>query len=248
MSEHIARTLEDAERKLLEQQGAVKDTKKLINGLCQMMGQPSRYTDLDEPAIAATGTRRGDEYYGKALAWVVRNILENRNQTGLGPASVNELYAAMTKGGYRFETDVEENAKRGLRISLGKNSTTFHKLPTGKFGLREWYPAIKDSKEKNGRSEKAAELDETDLEEARAARCNCRLWIARPGGREIASAAVIRKWRGDGFSIPPPVEPAQFLEVLSFPSGGRIVFGCTATGSHFYRARSPPYRQAPRTG
>jgi hypothetical protein len=154
MSEHIALTLKDAENKLADQQKAVTATKKLINGLLEMMGQSHRFTDLDEPAPIVTGTSRGDEYYGKALAWVVKDILVHRNKTGHGPASVNEIFAAMIKGGYKFETENEDNAKRGLRISLTKNSTTFHKLPTGKFGLREWYPAIKDAKDRNGKAEK----------------------------------------------------------------------------------------------
>jgi hypothetical protein len=33
-----------------------------------------------------------------------------------------------------------------MRISLAKNSSLFHKLPTGKFGLLEWYPNAKPLK------------------------------------------------------------------------------------------------------
>ena len=38
-----------------------------------------------------------------------------------------------------------------LRISLGKSSHTFHKLPNGQYGLLEWYPNVKPPK-KRGKS------------------------------------------------------------------------------------------------
>lgn len=144
MSDHTLRTIADAERDLEQQLAQVRDTKRLINGLCKLIGQPSRYTDIDTPESKIGSVTRGDEYYGKPLAQVVRAILEDRQRTGLGPASVNELYTAMVAGGYQFENANEDNSKRGLRISLAKNSQTFHKLPSGKFGLLAWYPAVRE--------------------------------------------------------------------------------------------------------
>ncbi|HEY1785270.1 MAG TPA: hypothetical protein VGG30_06955, partial [Pirellulales bacterium] len=88
MSEHINKTIEDAEQRRRDQLSGVADTEKLINGLLHMIGQPPRYADRGSPSAIVSGVRRGDEYYGKALAWVVRNILENRHQTGTGPATV----------------------------------------------------------------------------------------------------------------------------------------------------------------
>ncbi|MBI1830369.1 MAG: hypothetical protein HYR84_02825 [Planctomycetes bacterium] len=106
------------------------------------------------------GPLRGDEYFGQPLQTVVREVLVSRKSSNLGPASVAEIYSAMLGGGYQFESRDEENAKRGLRISLTKNSATFTKLPGGKYGLREWYPAIKDSKPRANQKETGTDATE----------------------------------------------------------------------------------------
>jgi hypothetical protein len=61
----------------------------------------------------------------------------------MGPATVKEIYDALKAGGYKFETKNDANAMRNLRISLTKNTSIFHKLPGGEFGLNEWYPKLK---------------------------------------------------------------------------------------------------------
>jgi hypothetical protein len=147
--DHIQKTIDTALEKLREQEAQVLETKKLVNSLCKWTGQPEMFTDLDIPAQAAPVTAfQCDAFYGQPMSTVVRKILEARRAKGNGPASVNEIYEAMVAGGYKFDTDKPENAKRMLRISLTKNSATFHKLPGGNYGLREWYPAIKDVKPK----------------------------------------------------------------------------------------------------
>jgi hypothetical protein len=140
--------LKVAEQRLEAQEIQVIETKKTVNRLCEWADIPARYPDLDfSPSKpTCTGVVRGDEYYEKPLAWVVRQILEARHGAGLGPATVDEIYAAMEDGSYQFEIPDRETAKRGLHISLAKNSSTFHKLPSGKFGMREWYPGVKEPK------------------------------------------------------------------------------------------------------
>jgi hypothetical protein len=54
----------------------------------------------------------------------------------------------MVKGGYHFEAKNDVNARRGLYISLAKNTTTFHKLPNGNYGLVAWYPAVREQRSK----------------------------------------------------------------------------------------------------
>lgn len=58
----------------------------------------------------------------------------------------------MIAGGYQFETKDDNNAMRGMRISMAKN-IKFHKLPNGKWGLKEWYPNVKEDKEKEVETE-----------------------------------------------------------------------------------------------
>jgi hypothetical protein len=90
--------------------------------------------------------RRG-QFYGQPLATCLRTILEMRRSAGgEDVASVNELYAALKEGGYAFEAKDDENAKNGVRISLRKNSQ-FHRIPSGDWGLRSWYPNIKAEKD-----------------------------------------------------------------------------------------------------
>ena len=46
-------------------------------------------------------------------------------------------------GGYEFPKRAD-NAKRSLKISMRKNRI-FHRLPTGAYGLKEWYPSATEA-------------------------------------------------------------------------------------------------------
>jgi hypothetical protein len=163
--DHIHKTIETMTTKLAEQEAAVVETKKLINQLCNVVGQPARFTDLSIRPASATGAFKRDDFYGQALSGVVRRILEARKAAGDGPATVAEIYDAMIQGGFQFEASSADNAKRALRISLTKNTQTFHKLPTGHYGLREWYPNIKEPKQKNGAADQASQDDDAETTE-----------------------------------------------------------------------------------
>lgn len=146
MNEAISATIAhlQAGMKPLEEQLAAK--KKLINSLLNEVGEPPMYTDVDLPATAGTGPVRPDQYFGRPMATVVREILERRKATGQGAIALNDLYSAMKSGGYEFPTKDETNAKTGIATSLGKNPA-FIKVPnTGHWGLSEWYPGAKRNK------------------------------------------------------------------------------------------------------
>jgi hypothetical protein len=153
--------IEVALAKLREHEILVVETKKTINGMRKLIGEPPMFPDADVAPSGQVGSFRSDQFYGQPLSTVVRQILEARKDANLGSAAVNELYQAMLAGGYKFETANEENAKRVLRISLTKNSSIFHRLPNGEYGLRSWYPTVKDGKEgkpkaaSNGTDQKA---------------------------------------------------------------------------------------------
>lgn len=54
--------------------------------------------------------------------------------------SVDEIHDALTQGSFAFETSGVENQKNSIRISLGKNSAAFVRLPNSDmFGLCDWY-------------------------------------------------------------------------------------------------------------
>jgi hypothetical protein len=135
-----------------QQERELRETKRLINKLSKLEGvEPPFPAAEDESSESVSiGTMRRDLFYGVALATAIRKYLEMRRAAGHGPATVNDIYGALVSGGYKFETANERNAKRGLYISLAKNSVTFHKLPSPSgneeasvFGLLEWYPNAK---------------------------------------------------------------------------------------------------------
>jgi len=145
-----------------------------VNELCREYGQPLRFEDVDAAKASVLSTRGRDVFYGRPLATVMREFMEARGPSargGLGAATVNEIYDALVAGGFKFETRDEANAKRGLRIALSKNTTTFHKVGNA-YGLSEWYPAA--SRAAQRAAEKAARggdeqpddpfADETDSE------------------------------------------------------------------------------------
>lgn len=144
MSDPIQQAIAKLQAKLREQERAVAKTKMVINGLCESEGLPLLYSeDEEESRESATLAIRSDQFYGQPLAAAIRTIMELRRKQDRGPATVSEIFAALVEGGFAFDTRNEENAKRGLRISLSKNTATFHRLPSGKYGLLDWYPNAK---------------------------------------------------------------------------------------------------------
>lgn|SRR5262245_44799374 len=171
LPEHAQKTINEIQDRIREQESQLLEKKRGVNALLAAYNRPPFYTDLELKPASASGPIRRDQFYGQPLASVVREVLTRRRAADQGPASVNEIYEAMLEGGYRFEAKDEENAKRGLRISLAKNTATFHKLPTGHYGLTEWYPAAKEVKAKSVQEPEAngepAERSSPDAPQAR---------------------------------------------------------------------------------
>jgi len=143
------------QEELVEQERTVLETKKLINNLCKRAGLEELYTNIENSDSGSSlGNIGRDQFYGKALATAIREYLEMRKAARKGPATVNEIYQALVRGGYKFNAKNKVNAKRSLYISLGKNTTTFHRLPTSSgvaddevvFGLLSWYPEVRSVK------------------------------------------------------------------------------------------------------
>lgn len=144
MSEQIKQTIITLQDELKKQLEEAQETKRLINKLAVRAGMQPIYSDADLAAQDGVPLAlQSDQFYGQPLAGSMRIILEMRRAQKQGPASVNEIYDGLVQGGFKFDTSNEENRKRNLRISLGKNTAQFHKLPNGLFGLTEWYPNVK---------------------------------------------------------------------------------------------------------
>jgi hypothetical protein len=139
MSDEVDRLVAKAQEKLHGLELDIRKTKDFINQLREFDGQAPLYTDLAAQAALPYGPIRSDQFFGRPLATVIREILEMRQAANQGAASVAEIHARLVEGGYAFETTNEENQRRSLRISLTKNPA-FLRVPGGSYGLTEWYP------------------------------------------------------------------------------------------------------------
>ena len=83
------------------------------------------------------------QFFNKPFAGAVKLIMigsyeANGNQPA--PVSVDDIHESLLQGSFSFGTSGADSQKNSIRISLGKNSTTFVKLPgSDLFGLAEWY-------------------------------------------------------------------------------------------------------------
>lgn len=150
MSEHIKLAIQDLEKKLVIQLTAVGKTKSAINLLSETIDEPPPYMEASEEPTkngeggAASNTAkaisvRSDEFFSKTFSASVREVLQMRKAVGLGPASSEEIYEVLKRGGYAFDSRDAENQLRGLNVSISKNSAVFAKLPNGLVALNEWY-------------------------------------------------------------------------------------------------------------
>jgi hypothetical protein len=157
MSEHVLKLIEELRAEVSEAEESIKPKKQLVNQLCERAGLPPVFTGIDDQqgGSSPTGIRR-NAFYGRPLSTCIREYLEMRTKLAVREATLDEIFAALKEGGYDLKTsgDKEDDQKRGVAIAIGKNSQTFHRLPTGDFGLVAWYPNIKERKPKNGDSGK----------------------------------------------------------------------------------------------
>lgn len=128
-----------------------------VNQACEISGREPVFPDVDAsaviaaippvfaPAPGAPSVRpgsihiRSDQFFSVPLAGAVRSFLELRKAAGLGPATTEEIHEGLARGGFSFPSKDVDNQKRGLQVSLSKNTTAFRRLPNGLYGLAEWY-------------------------------------------------------------------------------------------------------------
>lgn len=167
MSETENDLIEKALSKLSELDAQIDDLqaeraklRAFVNQICDFAGRapmfskdddrsnapPNANTDLLPTNIAS---RRGslsikpDEFYKQPLATAARRYLEMRKNVELGPASADEIYDALVRGGFEFPSRDIDNQKRGLQVSLSKNTLVFRKLPNELYGLADWYRGVR---------------------------------------------------------------------------------------------------------
>jgi hypothetical protein len=165
MTKTLDQAIDELVAEITAVESTIRDKKKTVNTLCGVAGREALYA-VDAPEAAVPTRIRPDQFYGQALASAVRTILEMRRQQNLGAATVNEIFDLLTTGGYQFQTKSDDVSRASLRNSLAKNTTTFHKLPGGQFGLTSWYPNAKKPKPGAPTTNEAVEEEEPENEEA----------------------------------------------------------------------------------
>jgi|SRR5271166_136355 len=85
-----------------------------------------------------------DSFTGKKLGAAVREYLSMRKASGQdAPATSREIFDALKHGGFVSGAKDDATALVVLRTMLRKNTTMFAKLSNGKYGLRAWYPNLR---------------------------------------------------------------------------------------------------------
>ncbi|WP_353072646.1 hypothetical protein [Tunturiibacter gelidiferens] len=155
MSDKLSAAVEALQEELQKQLAEVDDTKRMINGLLRRMGQEALYAD--ESNSVHSSTIRSSQFYGKPLATAAREYLEMSSQRDA--RTPDEILTALKKGAFDFKSTnwKEKDYLRMLSISLSKNTSMFHRLPNGAFGLLSWYDSamIKRSDKAAGDAKKA---------------------------------------------------------------------------------------------
>lgn len=135
--------------------------KVAVNLLCGKDGLPPMFPDSggggsgngvvgpirDRESVSSLPQIMSDTFYGKPQQTAVREFLGYRKASGAGPAKPAEILDGLRAGGYQVEAKNDEIALVGLRAMLRKRTNIFHKLPNGAWGLKEWYPNAKSSKD-----------------------------------------------------------------------------------------------------
>lgn len=154
-SEEFTPAIRRLQQDIQAKEAEILGLKQTVNTLSGYAGMPPVYSNLENTPSAELGSLRRDQFFGVPLATAVKDYLNMRGDPkagGVGAATVNEIFAALKEGGFAFDAKNDENAKRGLRISLAKNVSAFRKVPgagEGAFGLADWYPAAKAPKEQD---------------------------------------------------------------------------------------------------
>jgi len=133
--------------------------KRTANSIADLIGEGPVYTDVESESAGSISPARADAYYGKPLATAVREYLEFRRQA----VPVDDVLRGLEKGGFDFDALQwnETGRNRALAMSMAKNTSVFHKLPNGMWGLMSWYP---EAQKKKGKS-KAKTADKPTPEE-----------------------------------------------------------------------------------
>lgn len=168
MPDELGPAITALQRKLDDQLQGVADTKRTINMLLKMSGQPELFPESENER---SGAVRSDQFYGKGVATAAAEYLAMRKQA----CQPDEILHALVSGGFDFDYVgwKQDDRLRSLAVSLAKNTGgagKFHRLKNGAFGLRAWYDEDFLKKAAAGAAEVQAQKEKKQKAKARAAK------------------------------------------------------------------------------
>ena len=152
--------LESMIEEIRSKESELNNLKKAANTIFRSKGEESPFPDTDDPSEHSGPMRiRADEFYGKPFATAARTYLLKKKQA----VEAEEIVRALEQGGFDFNSQgwKVEDRLRVVSMSMAKNTAQFHKLPTGTYGLPEWYPDAMKKKAKKAEDKERETKDET---------------------------------------------------------------------------------------
>jgi hypothetical protein len=153
--------LEEMIEKIRVRETELINMKRAANTWFRGEGEEPPYPDADEATAGGPHRMRADLFYGKPFAQAAKTYLQMRKQA----VPAEEVVRALEQGGFDFEGAgwKGEDRLRIVSMSMAKNTAQFHRLPSGTYGLPEWYEEAITKK-------KAAKKDNKDEKEKKDAK------------------------------------------------------------------------------
>lgn len=156
MNDNLSVAIETMVEQITAKLTEVAELKRATNTLCKVAGIDAMYPDEEPDAAGVSFRMKPDEYYGKPFSTAAKMYLNRRKQA----VSADEIMKGLEQGSFDYDA-LEwkpETRLRAVASSLAKNTAIFHKLPSGLFGLKEWYPdAIERKKSKKDANDEQKE-------------------------------------------------------------------------------------------
>jgi len=170
MSEKLIAAVEAVLEELEQQARAVAETKKMINSLRRRMGEEPLFQDESVEPLGGTAGIKGGSYYGKPLATAMADALRRRGAA----ATTEDVLGDLRRGEFDFNALgwKETGLLRAVGMSMAKNTKVFHRLPSGSFGLIEWYPEVSKNAGKAKPVKKAKKTKKAKAKQAAAVHSN----------------------------------------------------------------------------
>jgi hypothetical protein len=148
-NDHVRKTIQEMVEQIATLERQIAKKRSTVNDLCEHIGEPPMFAEMAASGAAINYGVQSDLYYKKPLATSARDVLQRRKAAGLGAMHLDDLYALMVKGGFKFDAKNDATAKRSLSTALSKNSI-FTRLPNDDIGLTEWYDPPRNKAKANG--------------------------------------------------------------------------------------------------